>query len=86
MGTGVRIPPFQHKSPGKLRILWKRTSSGLSAVMLRAPAGIHNRRCMERVCSLPTVIYWLQLASVVKLVGTLVLGTSAGRREGSSPS
>lgn len=86
MGTGVRIPPSQHKSPGEMYMAWNRTSSELPIVRYGVPVGIHNRMCMERVSSLPTVAYWLRLASVVKLVDTLALGASAERCEGSSPS
>lgn len=66
---------------------WKRTSPGLPAVRHGAPAGIHNRMCMERVCSLPTVLVLVAShALVAKFGSTRWLQNPVRKGEGSSPS
>ena len=66
---------------------WNRTSPGLPVVIHGAPAGIHNRMCMERVCSLPTVLVLVATyALVAKFGSTRWLQNPVRKGEGSSPS
>lgn len=71
-GWSVRFRHVWQKKPNEVPVsTWDRTSLGLPVVIHGAPAGIHDRMCMERVCSLPTVLV---------LVATHALVAKFGRR------
>lgn len=82
------IPARVAKKPNEVPVsTWNRTSSGLPTVRYGAPAGIHNRMCMERACSLPTVLVLVAShALVAKFGSTRWLQNPVRKGEGSSPS